>query len=303
MNSDFQILHKSVLANELIEILNISVGETILDGTINGGGQAEQICKLIGKKGTLIGIDLDKKALKKSEERLKKFSSKKYLVHDNFRNIEEILNNLNIEKVDKMYFDLGLSTDQLEGSERGFSFRREEPLLMTFDENLEDENLTAKDIINTWEEERIADVIFAYGEESMARRIARAIVKEREKEPIKTTSKLADIVEKAVPKNKKRSGLHPARKTFQALRIAVNDELESLKDALRAMENRLSPGGIIALISFHGLEDKIVKNFFKDWQNEGLGKILTKKPISPSNKEIEGNPRASSAKLRAFRKY
>lgn len=295
-------MHKSVLTEELIENLNISSGETVVDGTINGAGQASKICNLIGGQGNLIGIDLDKDALKNAEEKLKDCACKKHLINDNFRNMSEILENLGIETVNKIYFDLGLSSNQLENSNKGFSFKKTEPLLMTFSTKNPDENLTASDIVNEWEEERIADVIYAYGEEVLARRIAKKIKEAREEKPIENTKELAEIVEKAVPKNKKRSGLHPARKTFQALRIAVNDELQSLRDILNSFEKIIKPGGIMAIISFHGLEDKTVKKYFKEFENQGLAKVLTKKPIKPSQEEIEENPRASSAKLRVIKR-
>lgn len=300
MKSNTTAVHKSVLTEELTEKLDISPKETVVDGTINGGGHAAHVCELIGKGGLLIGIDMDEDALEKSRKRLEGYKCRKRLLQENFRDLTELLQKT---EVDKVYFDLGMSSDQLEESERGFSFRKEEPLIMTFEKNPPKEKLTAKEIVNEWPEEDLANVIFAYGGEKAAKKIAKAIVNERAEGEITNTAQLAEIVEEAMPGIPEKRKLHPARKTFQALRIAVNDELEAIKAVLPQTMEVLVPQGRIAVISFHELEDRIIKNYFKQKQKEENGQILTKKPIVPSRQEIQENPRAKSAKLRVFKKY
>lgn len=278
--------HIPVLVKEVIENLNPSPGKVYVDGTIGGGGHAREVLKKILPGGRLIGIDLDDEALKVAEENLGDFSEGLTLIKGNYSNLEKILQGLAIEKVDGILLDLGLSSFQL-GAGRGFSFNDMGPLDMRMDRTME---LTAADIVNKFPEDRLAEIIWKYGEERMAKRIARSIVKAR---PIESARDLAQLIIRLYPKGPKR--IHPATKTFQALRIFVNDELNSLTKALEDGARILNPGGRFCVISFHSLEDRIVKDNFRHL--EGL-KVLTKKPITPGPEEIMRNPRARSARLR-----
>ncbi len=294
--------HVSVLLQEIIDALDIQPDDVFLDGTINGGGHSKAVYDKLGETGTLIGIDLDQAGLEKSKERLVGGKARVFLEQSSFRNLDMILEKLETPKVDKILFDLGLSSNQFDESGRGFSFQKEEPLLMTFKNNLSSEDLTAGDIVNKWDEENIAQILESYGEERFAKKIAHAIVFERERRDIETTGDLVAIVRTAIPKRFQSNRLHPATKTFQALRITVNDEIQSLMDGLRKGFEYLSPTGKMAVISFHSLEDRMVKNFFKQKAMEGKGRLLTKKPVIPSEKEIKENPRSRSAKLRVIEK-
>lgn len=294
-------MHQSVLKKELIEGLEIKPNDTIVDATINGGGHAKLVAEKLNKEGIFIGFDLDKDAIKKTGERLEKTDCKKIFINENFRNIEKALVNKNINSFDKIYFDLGLSSNQLDNEKRGFSYKKEGPLTMTFEKNPQKEKLTAKEIVNEWDEENLADIIYGYGEETSSKRIAKAIVKARENKTIENTKELAEIIENELPKIPHLRKTHPARKTFQALRIAVNDELNALRDTLNSSIKMIEKEGRIAVISFHRLEDRIVKKQFKEWSDKGMGEILTKKPISPSKEELRENTRARSSKLRIFK--
>ncbi|MFA5830387.1 MAG: 16S rRNA (cytosine(1402)-N(4))-methyltransferase RsmH [Candidatus Paceibacterota bacterium] len=298
-------VHISVLLQEVMEGLAVKNGETFVDMTINGGGHSSAICSALGTAGTLVGIDADSNALVRAKKNLELSGcgATVHLVAENFRNVKMILSGLGIKKADKILFDLGLSSNELENSSRGFSFQKDEPLLMTFSDDPSKVVFTAEDILNTWDEENIAAIISGYGEERFAKRIARRITDVRGMKPIRTTKELVEIIQNAVP-NWYRSGrkLHFATRTFQALRMAVNDEIRALEQGLKDSWEILSPGGRIAVISFHSMEDRMVKKFFRIKSREGEGTLLVKKPIIPREEEIKKNRRARSAKLRIIEK-
>ncbi len=291
--------HIPVLLKETIEGLNINEDDIVLDGTINGGGHSFEICKkLSSEKGLLIGIDQDSVALQNAHARLDKIGCRVLLRQENFRNLDKVLDGVGIDKIDKVLFDLGLSSNQLEDSGRGFSFLKDEPLLMTFNPKPEGSDITAWEIVNKWDEENIADIIYGYGDEKFSRRIASNIVLARKDKMVGTTFELVEIIKRSVPMWYKRSKIHPATKTFQALRIAVNDEIRSTRDGVEKAIEHLNKKGRIAVITFHSIEDRLIKVFFKEKQKEGGFIILTKKPIAPTDEEIKSNPRCRSAKLR-----
>jgi len=287
-------VHQSVLLNETVLGLNLKNG-VVLDGTFGGGGHSLEILKKYpGIKIT--ALDQDENAWRNSKIKFKGMENRISFRNLNFRNIDVK------ENFDGIVLDLGLSSDQLENSGRGFSFRQDEPLLMTMKENPSSEDITARDIVNGWSEKNLADIIYGYGEERYARKIARAIVDERQKKEIKTTFDLLKIIEKAVPKIYQKGKLHFATKTFQALRIAVNDELNALKEGLEKGFQVLNKEGRMAVISFHSLEDRIVKNFYREKKNQGLAILINKKPITVGQVELKINNRARSAKLRILKK-
>ncbi|KKT30597.1 MAG: Ribosomal RNA small subunit methyltransferase H [Candidatus Nomurabacteria bacterium GW2011_GWD1_44_10] len=288
-------MHISVLLKESTEGLALAEGKTVFEGTVGLGGHSRALCEMIGKSGFFIGTDADQESLAIAEERLKDLPCKKLFVCDNFRNIDVVLAKAGVEKVDAILLDIGLSNRQLDVVPRGFSFMRDEPLLMTF--RSEGDGLTAREIVNEWAEESIADIIYGYGEERFARRIAKGIVEARKDKPIETSGQLAEIVKKCVPKFGF-SKINPATKTFQALRIAVNDELGALREGIAKGFEHLAPEGRMAIISFHSLEDRIVKEFFRQKANEGVATLVTKKPIVPSDSEVKENPKSRSSKLR-----
>jgi len=294
--------HIPVLLKEAIEALDPKKGETVLDCTINGGGHAKEIAVRIGGKGTLVGIDEDKNALFKANQNLSGVEAEIFLEEANFRSLDKVLDKTGMERVDKVLFDFGLSSDQLESSGRGFSFTRDEPLLMTLSTVPRLGGLTALEVVNGWSEEDLAGIIAEYGEERFALRIARGIVEERKRGIIETSGELREIISRSVPERYKHGRIHPATRTFQAIRIAVNDELGSIKEGLAKAASRLNPGGRIAAISFHSLEDRIVKRYFRELCKENSFRQITKKPITPSNEEITANPRSRSAKLRVIEK-
>lgn len=294
-----ELKHETVLLDETVGGLSLASGTTAIDATVGTGGHAEKVAEVIGKKGTLLVIDLDKRSLALSQERLKDAPGKIIFMQGNFRNLNTLAQSAGVEHAEGIIFDLGWHAEQLaEG--KGLSFKSDEPLLMTLGER--SETLTAKDIIAGWDEEEIARIIRAYGEERFANRIARAIVEARREAPVETARELADIISAAVPAFYRRGRIHPATRTFQALRIAVNDELEALKEALAEALDLLSPGGRVAIISFHSLEDRIVKQAFRKAEDDGRGVRITKKPIVADMTERKENPRARSAKLRIFEK-
>jgi 16S rRNA (cytosine1402-N4)-methyltransferase len=295
-------MHIPVLLKEVMDGLNLQEGDVVVDGTINRGGHSKEICKLIGESGTLIGIDLDQGALDETAKNLKDAKCKIILEKDNFRNLDKVIEKAGIEKVDAILIDLGFSSNQMDESSRGFSFQKNEPLLMTLKDNPTEEDLTAKEIVNSWDEENIADVIYGYGEETFSRQIAKKIVEERKEKRIETTQNLVEVIEKAVPSWYKHKKIHFATKTFQALRITVNDEIGALKEVLPKAMDALKDGGRVAIISFHSIEDRVVKQFFRSQKDAGMGIIVTKKPIAPERAEVIENPRARSAKLRVFEK-
>ncbi len=291
--------HISVLLHEVIDGLDFHDGDVFLDGTLGAGGHTLQAFKT-GKNIKVIGFDMDEDALVRVRNRIDESASRLILVNDNFRNLDKALLENKIPAINKSLFDLGLSSHQIDESNRGFAFKTDEPLLMTMRKDTSLVPFTAYDIANAWDEENIADIIYAYGEERFSRRIAKAIVEARAVKVIETTGELAEIVKGAIPRVAQSTRIHPATKTFQAFRIAVNDELASVREGITKAYEYTLPQGRIAVISFHSLEDRIIKNLFRDWQTEGKGESLTKKPITPSEEEIEKNPRSRSAKLRIF---
>ena len=294
--------HKSVLLQKAIDGLEIKSGDIFVDGTLGGGGHSEEVCKRFGDKVKVIGIDMDSEAILRAEKRLSDQNFKAIFLQGNFRNIDAILNSAGIEKVDKILLDIGLSSNQFEDSGRGFSFQKDEPLIMSFKKELEDQDLTAGEIVNRWDEENLEAILEGYGEEQFAWRIARAIVSKRALKPIQTTFELVDIILGATPKFYHHRKIHPATKTFQALRIAVNDEIRALKEGVQKSFEMLNPSGRLAVISFHSLEDRVVKQFFNEYEKNGVGKKISKKPIVASKEETIDNPRSRSAKLRIIEK-
>lgn len=295
-------MHVPVLLKETILGLDLKEGDVVLDGTVGDGGHAREVCQLIGEKGMVIGLDQDKAALSRAREKLQKGPCSSVVEKLNFRNFDIILKKLEIAKVDKILLDLGLRTGHLEESGRGFSFKHDEPLLMTFDSSPSEEVLTAYEIVNTWSKEDLAEIIKEYGEERFAWKIAEGIVMARKVKLIGTTGELVSVLEGSLPDYAKRGRLHFATKTFQALRIATNDEIGALKEVLEKGVRYLTSGGRIAIISFHSLEDRIVKRFFKEKSKEEDFLLITKKPIIAGSDEVGDNPRARSAKLRILEK-
>lgn len=303
MNSSKEVTHIPVLLDESIAILSIQSGDVIVDGTFGGGGHSGAILETY-KDISLVSVDLDEAA---AERFSKKFAGVKNIqfVHSNFKDAKKILSETGHAQVDKVLLDLGTSTFQLLADERGFSFHSDTPLQMTFSRSGSHTGFTAYDIVNSWGEESIADVIYAYGEESKSRVIARAIVAARAEKPIATAKELSLVIESVLPwKNKpfgKGKRIHPATKTFQALRITVNDELAVITEALDNWWEHLAPGGRIAVITFHSLEDRIVKQWMKSTEDT-TKRVITKKPIVPNEESLQENPRARSAKLRCIEK-
>jgi 16S rRNA (cytosine1402-N4)-methyltransferase len=293
--------HIPVLAETLIEQINLSTDAVMVDATIGHGGHSFLFGKKLSKRGVIVGFDLDKGALRKAETRLEELSCGTILVHSNFSRISECLGEQGIEKVDFILADLGFCSAQVADEKFGMSFRTNMPLDMRIDKRLKS---TAADIVNRENEKDLADLIFEFGQDRASRRIARFIVHERRKEPIVTTSRLAEIVCRALGKSgrNRKSRIHPATRTFQALRIAVNNELDNLRKFLDSAPALLKEHGKIAVISYHSLEDRMVKNDFKQNAEAGCYRIITKKPISPSLGEIAENRRARSAKLRIAEK-
>ena len=292
-------LHDSVLMKEVIKALAVQPSDTVIDATLGGAGHFKALLAELGEDGVIIGIDADPEAVERGREAYAEDRRAErpvaHLVNDNFRNLARILDRLGIGNADAILFDLGWSGYQI-ASPRGFSFQKEEPLLMNYSESGE----TAADIVNSSSETDLADLIFTYGEERFARSIARAIVEMRSRGRILTTGALVRAIEAGIPKRYHDGKIHPATKTFQALRIAVNDEIGALREGLSAALDALAPRGRLAVISFHSIEDRIVKNMLRDASNKGLGISPQKKPIVPSRSEILKNRRARSAKLRVF---
>lgn len=303
--------HVSVLLNESIEQLNIKEDGIYVDGTLGGGGHSLEIAKRL-TTGRLIGIDQDTNALAAAKKRLEEHIDKVTFVHDNFSNIARILDELDICGIDGMIMDLGVSSHQLDEAERGFSYMHDAPLDMRMDVR---KAFSAYNVVNEYSAEELTDIIYRYGEDKWAKRIAEFIVKEREQKPIETTYELVSVIKKAVPKGARKDGPHPAKRTFQAIRIEVNGELAILDKTVDDAAERLNVGGRLCIITFHSLEDRIIKNAFRRQENpcicpkefpvcvcgkKPLGRTITRKPIVPSDEELELNPRARSAKLRVF---
>ncbi len=293
-------VHKTVLLNETIENLLSpqSLGNEsllIIDATFGGGGHSKEILEKY-QNTKIIAFDQDKSTWEKAKRKFKGLEKRIFFVNKNFREIESE------EKVDAILFDLGLSSDQLENSGRGFSFMKDEPLFMTMKENPLPEDLTAMDIVNNWGEKNLADIIYGYGEERFSRKIAKGIVEARKKNEIKTTFELVRVIGESVPGSYRRQRLHFATKTFQALRIAVNDELGALQVGMKKGFELLNKGGRMSVISFHSLEDRIVKKFYKELKEEGKANLINKKPIIAKEEELKNNSRSRSAKLRILEK-
>lgn len=291
-------MHIPVLLQEVIDGLQAKKGEVILDATVGGGGHSEALCRAIGS-GRFVCLDADEDAIERSRRRLEGCACEFLFYQTYYRDLDKALENFGITGVNRALFDLGLSSFQLEESGRGFSFMRDEPLQMTFNNSPKEGDVTAETIVNEWSEETIATLLESYSEEKQARKIARKIVEAREQSLISTTLELAGIVESVV---RRKGKIHPATKTFQALRIAVNDEFQGLKEGLRKAWEKLLPQGRIAVISFHSIEDRVAKDFFRELGRAGAGKVITKKPIVPSEREVKENPRSRSAKLRIIEK-
>ena len=303
--------HTSVLVFETVGSLNIIPGGCYVDGTLGGGGHAFEVCKRLGN-GRLIGIDQDGDAIEAASKRLMAFQDKITIVRSNYRRIAQVLEELGIEKVDGIYLDLGVSSWQLDQPERGFTYRADAPLDMRMDQR---QSRTAADLVNSCSEEELTRIIRDYGEDRFARNIAKHIVREREKEPIMTTGRLAEIIKGAIPAKVRATGGHPAKRTFQAIRIELNGELTVLEESIDTMIDLLNPGGRLSIITFHSLEDRIVKNRFRINEHpctcppdfpvcvcgkKSKGRVVTRKPILPSEEEMRENSRSKSAKLRVF---
>ena len=290
--------HSPVLYDDVLNFLKPADGKAFLDATTDGGGHACGIIGAMAKGAIFVGMDRDKTMVDRLGQELKG-DGRVRLIVGNFRDIQAIAEKY-ADSFDGILFDLGMSSIQLEESGRGFSFAKDEPLLMTFESERADDQMTAAVIVNGWSEEDIADILKRYGEERFSRQIARAIVRARRLKRITTTRELVGVIERAVPARFRHVRLHPATRTFQALRIAVNDELEALSKGLEGALTILAPGGRLVVISFHSLEDRIAKNILRNAAKRGAGTLLTKKPIVPTVTEIAANSRARSAKLRAF---
>ncbi len=305
--------HVSVLLNEAVDGLNIKENGIYVDGTLGGGGHSSEIVKHIAG-GRLIGIDQDTDAIKAASKRLEEYKDRFTAVHSNFYNVRGVLDELGIDKADGFLLDLGVSSYQLDEAERGFSYMNDAPLDMRMNR---DNEYSAWDVVNKKSEKELNDIIFKYGEEKWAKRIAQFIVSERAEKPIETTFELVEVIKKAVPKGARRDGPHPAKRTFQAIRIEVNSELAILDNTVDDMVASLNTGGRLCIITFHSLEDRIIKNAMKRHENpctcppefpvcvcgkKADGKVITRKPILPSEEELEYNPRARSAKLRILEK-
>ena len=294
--------HIPVLKDESILGLAIKKGDIIVDGTLGGGGHTFEIIKRFGSSVKIIGLDLDIDALDRTENLIGDIHSDFIFKNAGFQDIEKVLKDLDIKEVDGILLDLGISSFQLEASGRGFSFLKDEPLLMTMKKSISKEDLTARDIVNTWEEESIADIIYGFGEEKYSRRIAHAIIEARREKKIATTFDLVKIIDEAVGKNYKGMRIHPATRTFQALRIATNGELLNLKQVIEEGFHCLKSKGRMSIITFHSLEDRIVKRAYVALKEKGLANIINKKPIIPKKEEVKLNPRSRSAKLRLLEK-
>ena len=304
--------HKSVLLNETIDGLNIKPDGIYVDGTLGGGGHAYEVCRRLGEKGSIVGIDQDAAAIEAASARLKDFGEKVTIVRSNYCDMKSKLHELGIDRVDGIVLDLGVSSYQLDTAERGFSYREDAPLDMRMDTR---QKMTARDIVNDYTEADLYRVIRDYGEDKFAKNIAKHIVQARAVKPVETTAELSEIIRASIPmKFQKKSG-HPAKRTFQAIRIELNRELDVLRDSLDDMIDLLNPGGRLCIITFHSLEDRIVKSAFRKNENpctcppdfpvcvcgkKSKGSIITKKPILPSEEELEYNSRSKSAKLRIF---
>lgn len=304
--------HKSVLLYETVDSLNIKPDGIYVDGTLGGGGHAWEVCSHLGEQGRFIGIDQDADAIRAATERLMEYGDKVTIVRSNYEHIEKVLKDLGIGQVDGIYLDLGVSSYQLDTAERGFTYREDAPLDMRMDQR---NTRTAADIVNTYSEAELYRMIRDYGEDKFAKNIAKHIVRVRQEKPFETTGELIETIKAAIPMKVRAVGGHPAKKTFQAIRIELNRELSVLEQSIDTMIGLLKPGGRLSIITFHSLEDRIVKNRFRENENPCIcppgfpvcmcgkvskGKVITRKPIVPSDEEIEENKRSKSSKLRVF---
>ncbi len=305
--------HLSVLLEETIDSLNIRPDGIYVDGTLGGGGHASEVCRRLGDKGRLIGIDQDADAIQAAGARLAPFGEKVTIVRSNYEQIETVLKGLGIDRVDGIYLDLGVSSYQLDTAERGFTYREDDaPLDMRMDQR---NTQTAADIVNTYSESDLYRIIRDYGEDRFAKNIAKHIVRRREEKPFETTGELNEVIKAAIPAKVRAVGGHPSKRTFQAIRIELNQELDVLERSIDRMIDLLNPGGRLSIITFHSLEDRMVKNSFRRNENpctcppgfpvcmcgkKSKGTVVTRKPILPSAEELEANRRSKSAKLRVF---
>lgn len=307
--------HKSVLLEETIENLNIKPDGIYVDGTLGGGGHSYHIAERLSSKGRLIGIDQDADAIAAATKRLEPFSDRVTIVRNNYCNFEQVLKSLSIDKVDGIVLDLGVSSYQLDTAQRGFTYKVDAPLDMRMDQR---QQLTAKDIVNTYSEFDLYRIIRDYGEDKFAKNIAKHIVAARQEKPLETTFELNEVIKAAIPMKFRAVGGHPAKKTFQAIRIELNHELDVLENSIDTMIDHLNEDGRICIITFHSLEDRIVKTRFNNCENpctcpkefpvcvcgnKSKGKVITRKPIVPSQEELEFNKRAKSSKLRVFERH
>ena len=304
--------HKSVLLYETVDSLNIRPDGIYVDGTLGGGGHAYEVCRRLGEHGRLIGIDQDADAIAAATKRLEPFADKVTVVRSNYENIASVLHELGIEKVDGIYLDLGVSSYQLDTASRGFTYREDAPLDMRMDQR---NTQTAADIVNTYSEMELYRIIRDYGEDRFAKNIAKHIVRQRQEKPYETTGELIETIKAAIPAKIRATGGHPAKRTFQAIRIELNHELDVLNCSIDTMIDLLNPGGRLSIITFHPLEDRIVKKRFRDNENpcicppefpvcmcgrKSKGTVITRKPIVPGEEELEYNKRSKSSKLRVF---
>ena len=304
--------HKSVLLYETVDSLNIRTDGIYVDGTLGGGGHAYEVCRRLGEHGRLIGIDQDADAIAAATKRLEPFADKVTVVRSNYENIASVLHELGIEKVDGIYLDLGVSSYQLDTASRGFTYREDAPLDMRMDQR---NTQTAADIVNTYSEMELYRIIRDYGEDRFAKNIAKHIVRQRQEKPYETTGELIETIKAAIPAKIRATGGHPAKRTFQAIRIELNHELDVLNCSIDTMIDLLNPGGRLSIITFHSLEDRIVKKRFRDNENpcicppefpvcmcgrKSKGTVITRKPIVPGEEELEYNKRSKSSKLRVF---
>lgn len=312
---EMEFIHASVLLEETINALNVRPDGVYLDGTLGGGGHAFGVCKRLGDRGHFYGIDQDEAAIGAAGKRLEEFGEKVTIMRNNYCNAKEALREKGVGSVDGIMLDLGVSSYQLDTVERGFTYKYDTPLDMRMDQR---QQLTARDIVNDYDEQSLYRIIRDYGEDQFARNIAKRIVQAREAKPVETTFELNEIIRAAIPARMRAVGGHPSKRTFQAIRIECNHELDVLKDSLQDFIDLLNPGGRLCIITFHSLEDRIVKNFFREMENPctcppefpvcvcgkiPYGKVVSRKPILPTQDEMEENPRSKSAKLRVFERF